>query len=33
MKLKIKNENPELKLEFILVNDGSTDQTSTILKI
>ena len=28
----IKNENPELKLEFILVNDGSTDQTSTILK-
>jgi glycosyltransferase involved in cell wall biosynthesis len=28
----IKNENPELKLEFILVNDGSTDLTSTILK-
>lgn len=28
----IKNENPELKLEFILVNDGSTDQTSTMLQ-
>ena len=28
----IKNENPDLKLEFILVNDGSTDQTSTRLK-
>jgi glycosyltransferase involved in cell wall biosynthesis len=28
----IKKENPELKLEFILVNDGSTDQTSTTLK-
>ena len=27
----IKNKNPELKLEFILVNDGSTDQTSTRL--
>jgi glycosyltransferase involved in cell wall biosynthesis len=28
----IKKENPELKLEFILVNDGSTDQTSTTLQ-
>ena len=28
----IKKENSELKLEFILVNDGSTDQTSTTLQ-
>ena len=28
----IKKENPELKLEFVLVNDGSTDQTSIKLK-
>ncbi len=27
----IKKVNPELNLEFILVNDGSTDQTSSIL--
>lgn len=32
-KIKItKKLNPELNLEFILVNDGSTDQTSSILK-
>lgn len=28
----IKKINPELDLEFILVNDGSTDQTSSILQ-
>jgi polyisoprenyl-phosphate glycosyltransferase len=28
----IKKENPEINLEFILVNDGSTDQTSPTLQ-